>query len=126
MLEITEQGSLASDREVLDTIDELKTLGVRFAFDDVGVAYSYLPLIAKVRPSFLKISQHFGTGFEADDTKTKIVRNLLGLAKDFDCDLILEGIEAASTAKAAEDLGIKFGQGYYFAQPAEAASLLSR
>jgi EAL domain-containing protein (putative c-di-GMP-specific phosphodiesterase class I) len=122
VLEITEQGSLSDERSALQTIERLKTAGVRFAFDDIGVAYSHLPFIGKVRPSFLKISQHFGTGFENDSTKTKIVRNLVALAKDFDSDLILEGVESEATANAAQELGIKYGQGYWFAMPAEAAT----
>jgi EAL domain-containing protein (putative c-di-GMP-specific phosphodiesterase class I) len=84
------------------------------------VAYSHLPMLDQVRPSFLKISQHFGTAFESDPTKMKIVRNLLSLARDFECDLIVEGIEHAATAVAAERLGIKYAQGFYFHRPAEA------
>ena len=122
VLEITEQGSLSHDRRVMSTIRELTAAGVRFAFDDVGVAYSHLPFLDSVRPSFLKISQAFGTGFENDSTKTKIVRNLLSLARDFDCDLILEGIETAVTAEAAVSMGIRYGQGYYFARPAAAST----
>ena len=122
VLEITEQGSLSHDRRVLTTIRELTAAGVRFAFDDVGVAYSHLPFLDAVRPSFLKISQHFGTGFENDTTKTKIVRNLLALAKDFECDLIIEGIETAATAAAAVEMGIKYGQGFHFARPAPAST----
>ena len=122
VLEITEQGSLTNDRKVLDTIQGLKSAGIRFAFDDVGVAYSHLPFIDAVRPSFLKISQHFGTAFEQDETKTKIIRNLLALSQDFNCDLILEGVESAATAAAATELGIQYGQGYFFAHPAAAAT----
>ncbi|MEO8034253.1 MAG: EAL domain-containing response regulator [Acidobacteriota bacterium] len=125
VLEITEQGTLGDGRAALESIDLLKAAGVRFAFDDIGVAYSHLPLMGKIRPSFLKISQHFGTDFETDPTNTKIVRNLLALSREFDCELILEGIESASTAKAAAELGIKYGQGYYFAKPAEAKAFLS-
>ena len=121
VLEITEQATLSHDSKVRETIQRLKSSGVRFAFDDVGVAYSHLPFIDAVRPSFLKISQAFGTGFELDPTKTKIVKNLLSLAKDFDCDLILEGIETAATSAAAVELGIKYGQGYYFSMPADAS-----
>lgn len=121
VLEITEQASLGDGRKSLDTIARLKEIGVRFAFDDLGIAYSHLPFMDEIRPSFLKVSQFFGTGFEDDPTKTKIVRNVLALAKDFDCGLILEGIETAATAAAAGELGIKYGQGYYFARPAEAS-----
>lgn len=124
VLEITEQATLPNTRSLLDTIHRLRELGVRFAFDDVGVAYSHLPFLDTVRPSFLKISQHFGTAFEADLTKLKIVRNLLSLAEDFDCELIVEGIEHASTADAAAQLGIKYGQGFYFHRPAEAEVFL--
>jgi EAL domain-containing protein (putative c-di-GMP-specific phosphodiesterase class I) len=117
VLEITEQGSLAKTRGLLDTVTELRDAGVRFAFDDVGVAYSHLHLMDLVRPSFLKVSQHFGTRFETDETRTKIVTNLLSLAEDFGCDLILEGIEDESTAAAAKQLGIGYGQGYLFGKP---------
>jgi EAL domain-containing protein (putative c-di-GMP-specific phosphodiesterase class I)/ActR/RegA family two-component response regulator len=122
VLEITEQGSLTDAGAALHTIERLKAAGVRFAFDDVGVAYSHLPFIGKVRPSFLKISQHFGTSFESDPTKTKIVHNLVALAKDFECDLILEGVESEATANAAQEVGIKYGQGFWFAVPAEATA----
>ncbi|HUP45730.1 MAG TPA: EAL domain-containing protein, partial [Thermoanaerobaculia bacterium] len=126
VLEITEQGSISDEIKALDVIEQFKAAGIRLAFDDVGVAYSHLPFIGRVRPAFLKISQHFGTGFEADSTKTKIVRNLLGLANEFDCDLILEGIETAATAAAAVELGIKFGQGFHFAHPAAASDFLDQ
>ena len=58
-------------------------------------------------------------GFETDVTRTKIITNLLSLAKDFGCDLILEGIEERSTAAKATDLGIRYGQGFLFGKPAE-------
>ena len=124
VLEITEQSSLAHKPAVLKIITDLRALGIRYAFDDVGVAYSHLPLMDTVRPSFLKVSQHFGTGFEQDSTRMKIVMNLLSLANDFNCDLILEGIEDESTAMMAAHLGIPLGQGYFFARPADASTFV--
>ena len=121
VLEITEQARLSDAPIVMKTIGELQKLGVRFAFDDLGLAYSHLPMIDKIRPSFLKISQHFGTRFETDETKRKIIANLLSLANDFDCQLILEGIEDESTAIAAMEMAIPLGQGFYFGRPADAS-----
>ena len=37
-------------------------------------------------------------------------------------DAALEGIETAVTAEAAVSLGIRYGQGYYFARPAAAST----
>jgi EAL domain-containing protein (putative c-di-GMP-specific phosphodiesterase class I)/ActR/RegA family two-component response regulator len=126
VLEITEQGSLKDDHSVFEAVERLRELGLRFALDDVGVAYSHLPFIDKLRPSFLKISQHFGTSFETDPTKMKIVSNLQSLASDFDCDLILEGIEDLATAEVATLMGIPYGQGFLFRHPAEASDLMGK
>src|SRR4051812_15761977 len=120
VLEITEQQEIRQQPSLFDAIEQLRAHGVRFAFDDVGVAYSHLPLIERIRPAYLKISQLFGTQFESDPTKLKIVRNIVGLGAEFACDIIIEGIEDASSEVAARDLGIKFGQGYLFGRPADA------
>lgn len=125
VLEITEQASVPDDPVTFEDIDCLREAGVRFAFDDVGVAYSHLPFIDRIKPSFLKISQRFGTAFESDPAKGKIVTNLLTLARDFGCELILEGIEERGTAEAAAHLGIKYGQGFLFSRPADACVFAS-
>lgn len=118
VLEITEQGSIQS-RKSLDQVRSLKGLGIRFALDDIGTAFSHLPYIEEIDPAWMKISQFFGTGFESDPTKEKIVRSIAALASSFEARFILEGIETEETAKAAEELGIGYGQGYLFARPAE-------
>jgi EAL domain-containing protein (putative c-di-GMP-specific phosphodiesterase class I) len=118
VLEITEQEKLEATPRVLETITTLRSAGVEFALDDVGMSYSHLDLIGHVRPSYLKISHAFGTGFEQDTTRTKIVRNILALARDFDCEVVLEGVESEATSGAAEALGARYAQGYFYAEPA--------
>jgi EAL domain-containing protein (putative c-di-GMP-specific phosphodiesterase class I)/ActR/RegA family two-component response regulator len=120
VIEITEQASITRPDVALPALDELAAKGILFAFDDVGLAYSHLAYIDRIRPTYLKISQHFGGGFETDSTKVKIVRNILALANDFGCEVILEGIETAETLEAARALGIRYGQGYYLGRPAPA------
>jgi EAL domain-containing protein (putative c-di-GMP-specific phosphodiesterase class I) len=117
VLEITEQAAIRWDDDLGRVVDTLRAQGLHFAFDDVGMAYSHLTLIERFLPRYLKVSQHFGTGFESDSTRLKLVRNILSLARDFHADLILEGIETAATLEAARVEGIPFGQGYYLARP---------
>lgn len=118
VLEITEQGSLGDYNLVERRCDELRERGFTLALDDVGMAHSHLAHIEQIRPAYLKVSQDFGTDFERHATHRKIVRNVLSLARDFDCRLILEGIESAATRDAAWELGIELCQGYFFARPA--------
>ncbi|HVR43016.1 MAG TPA: EAL domain-containing protein [Thermoanaerobaculia bacterium] len=122
VLEVTEQGALDIPRLGMSAFDRLRALGLRFALDDVGVAYSHLASIDRIGPSFIKIGQHFGTDFERDASRLKIVRNILSLATDLGCEVVLEGIETAETLDAARQLGIELGQGYFFAHPGEASS----
>jgi EAL domain-containing protein (putative c-di-GMP-specific phosphodiesterase class I) len=117
VLEVTERSGFDDDVLALRVFDELRGHGVRFALDDHGSAYSHLSLIDRIRPSFVKISNAFGTGFELDPTKERIVRHTVSLARDFGCDTILEGIETPATAQAAIDAGVAYAQGFHYGRP---------
>ena len=114
VLELTEQHPFPESAEAFATVDALRAAGVRIAFDDLGVAWSHLPLVDRLRPSFFKISQQLGTGFESDPARMTIVRHLMDLAAAFHCELILEGIETEATLEAARAAGITLGQGFLF------------
>lgn len=120
VLEITERCGL-TDHSADTVFEELREAGVRFALDDHGSAYSHLLHMSSIRPSFIKISNAFGTAFEQDQTRRRIVRNTVALAHDFGCEPILEGIETSATARAAIEEGVRLGQGFHFSR-ARAAS----
>jgi EAL domain-containing protein (putative c-di-GMP-specific phosphodiesterase class I) len=115
VLEVTERSGFAGDAAG-PVFDELRAVGVRFAFDDHGSAYSHLSQISSIRPSFIKISNEFGTAFEEDEAKQRIVRHTVALARDFGCEPILEGIESLATERAAIEAGVGLAQGYHFSR----------
>jgi EAL domain-containing protein (putative c-di-GMP-specific phosphodiesterase class I) len=117
VLEITEQEKLDAGRDTGETLQSLRALGVQFALDDVGIAYSHLDRIEAVQPSYLKVSHEFGTDFEKNPSRCKIIGNILSLARDFDCEVVLEGIESAATSGAAHDIGARYAQGFFYAKP---------
>jgi EAL domain-containing protein (putative c-di-GMP-specific phosphodiesterase class I) len=124
VLEITEQEKLTPTESTLPAVEVLRTAGVQFALDDVGTSYSHLDLISRIRPAYLKIGHEFGTGFEKDPARKKIIRNIQSLARDFECEVILEGVETAETSRAAADIGARYAQGFFYARPAEASALV--
>jgi len=126
VLEITEQGPLPDLGAVEAVSAVMRRHGIKFAFDDVGIAYSHLRAIAAVRPSYLKISQHFGTALESNPFNRKIVENVEALARSFSSEVVLEGIETEQTDEFARETGITFGQGFYYGRPADAEVLLER
>lgn len=124
VLEITEQEKLTPTESTLPAVEALRTAGVQFALDDVGISYSHLDLIARIRPTYLKIGHEFGTDFEKDPARKKIIRNIHSLARDFACEVILEGVETEETSRAAADIGARYAQGFFYARPAEASALV--
>jgi EAL domain-containing protein (putative c-di-GMP-specific phosphodiesterase class I) len=121
VLEITERSGLGQSGAAAAALAQLRADGVRFALDDLGSAHSHLAAINDIRPDFIKISHTFGTAFDEDPTRTRIVRHVVALARDFGCRTVLEGIETAATARAAFENGIELGQGYHFGRPNVAA-----
>lgn len=121
VLEVTERSAFLDDEVAGRAFDELRAAGVRFALDDHGSAYSHLGQINRIRPSFIKISNEFGTGFEQDETKQRIVRHTVALARDFGCETILEGIETEATAQAAAEAGVTLAQGFHYGRPSAAS-----
>ncbi|HEV7768404.1 MAG TPA: EAL domain-containing response regulator [Thermoanaerobaculia bacterium] len=118
VLEITERSGFSDAAIARHAFEELRNRGIRFALDDHGSAYSHLSAIDAIQPSFIKISNSFGTAFEESETRARIVRHVASLARDFGCEAILEGVESEATARAVFAVGIKFAQGYYFGRPA--------
>lgn len=117
VIEVTERSGFDDEQQAAGAFDELRESGVRFALDDHGSAYSHLALMNRIKPSFIKISNTFGTAAEADETKLRIVRNVVALARDFGCRTILEGIESPDTASMALNLGVELAQGFHFGRP---------
>lgn len=118
VLEVTERSGFGDEAREMTVFEELRADGVRFALDDHGSAFSHLSSMDVIRPSFIKISQVFGTGFEEDPTRATIVHSVVALAREFGCRPVLEGIETFSTAVAAAAQGIELLQGYHFGRPA--------
>lgn len=121
VLEITERSDFGDAAAAALAFDELRAQGVRFALDDHGSAYSHLGAVDRIQPSFIKISRSFGTDFERDAMRTRIVRHVAALARDLGCRTVLEGVESAATANAAAEQGVELLQGYLLGNPRAAS-----
>lgn len=118
VIEITEQGPITNPDVALANIEELRAAGALFALDDFGSGYAHMRWLREIRPRFIKIAQAIATDFERVPWRRSVVRNVQSFAKETGCSVIAEGIESEATADAARELGIEFGQGYFFGRPA--------
>ena len=98
---------------------QLKQLNIALAYDDFGAGQARLLELADVPPEYLKFDSRFVAGIaEAPDSKQRVVRSLVALARELGARSIAEGIETAADAQVCAELGFELAQGYYFQRPA--------
>jgi EAL domain-containing protein (putative c-di-GMP-specific phosphodiesterase class I) len=128
-LEITETALMADMRSATETLQRLKSLGVRLAIDDFGIGYSSLMHLKKLLPvDLLKIDKSFVDGLMEHGADRAIVAAVINLAAALGVDAIAEGVETGEQAAALRSMSCGLAQGYHFARPVapeEIAALLN-
>ena len=114
MLEVSENESIENFGVFREVADSCRDLGIRIAIDDAGTGYASLESIMEIAPDFVKMDMLLVRGIDADPSRKEIVRAMLSVAKGIGAQLIAEGIETESELRALRDIGVRYGQGFYF------------
>ena len=116
-LEITESVLMEDASAVIDTLWELKAIGVTLAIDDFGTGYSSLSYLRRFPVDVLKVDQSFVAGLGPDPEDSTIVAAIVNLAATLDLEAIAEGVETADQVERLQSLGCRLAQGFYFSRP---------
>ena len=116
VLELTETMLMDDIDGAIETMDQLKKLGVRLALDDFGTGYSSLSYLRRLPIDILKIDKSFVDSLSTVEGPG-MVRSILRLGDTFRVATLAEGIETPEQLSHLRALGCTYGQGYLFAQP---------
>ena len=116
-LEITESVVMQDATTTIETLRQLKALGVQLALDDFGTGYSSLAYLRRFPIDVLKIDRSFVQRLGCDLQDTEIIRAIITLAHTLNLAVTGEGIETAEQRAQLCALGCDHGQGYLFAHP---------
>ena len=122
-LEITETTLMGRLDVALQTMEQLRKLGVRFSIDDFGTGYSSLAYLSRLPIDSLKIDRSFITELQDKPQNMEIVRAVLSLGQSLSRKVIAEGVETIAELAALRSLGVPFGQGYLLSRPLDAAQV---
>jgi EAL domain-containing protein (putative c-di-GMP-specific phosphodiesterase class I) len=123
VVEVTEGVFLDDSGVGLDTLEDLRALGVRVALDDFGTGYSSLGYLQRFAVDILKIDRRFVAALGADSEEPQLAGAIIGLAQSLRLDVVAEGIEETHQADQLRELGCRLGQGYLFARPGPGSEL---
>ena len=119
LFEITEHAAI-DDYDALGVdLKRMRAGGIRLAVDDAGAGYSSLRHTLQLAPDFIKLDISLTKGIDQDRTRRALAVGLIGFAHELNADIIAEGIETRAELDALRALGVRFGQGYYFARPGD-------
>jgi EAL domain-containing protein (putative c-di-GMP-specific phosphodiesterase class I) len=118
IFEFTENEHMGSPEHVSSIIDSYRQIGFKVAIDDFGAGHSGLDMFARFVPDEVKLDMVLVRGIDQDRRRQAIVRAVVAMCADLDTLVIAEGIETAQEAAALQDMGVRYHQGYWYAQPA--------
>ncbi|MDA7742462.1 EAL domain-containing protein [Francisellaceae bacterium] len=116
MIELTETVVIHTE-DVSQNLQKLHEIGVKIAIDDFGTGYSSLKHLYTLPIDVVKIDKSFVMGLFKDKNALKIIQSILYMAKQFDLEVVAEGIEEVEQLEEMVRLGCLHGQGFYLDRP---------
>ncbi|GAA4336274.1 hypothetical protein GCM10023144_30450 [Pigmentiphaga soli] len=115
-LEITETAAMSELTLAIETIRNMRSIGVRTAIDDFGTGYSSLSYLTRLEVDKIKIDQTLLP--KDNNTRTWAVLDaIIELCHAAQREVLAEGIESEHQAERLAQGGCDKGQGYFFSRP---------
>lgn len=124
-LEVTESAVMGEPEVALNTLNELRALGVTLSVDDFGTGYSSLSQLRKMPVQELKIDKSFVMKLASEPQDQLIVRSTLDMAHGLDLKVVAEGVEDLESWRLLRLWGCDLGQGFFMSRPVAADRLLA-
>jgi len=116
-LEMTESVIMQDAERVIESLEQLKGLGVEFAIDDFGTGYSSLSYLKRFPINRLKIDQSFVRDITSDRDDAAITGAIIGLTGNLGLHTVAEGVETVEQLRFLEQHGCDEVQGFLFSKP---------
>ncbi len=117
VLELSEHDRVVDYTILSEALRPLRDQGMRLAIDDVGAGFSSLRHILLTAPDVIKLDRSIVAGAADDPVLLTLVRSLVDFGHGAGAHVVAEGIETRDDAVALRDVGVDYGQGWYFARP---------
>jgi EAL domain-containing protein (putative c-di-GMP-specific phosphodiesterase class I) len=116
-LELTESMLVKDIESIINKMNALSKIGVRFSLDDFGTGYSSLQYLKKLPLSQLKIDQSFVREIVVDESDLTIVSTIIAMAHSLNLEVIAEGVETEGQRQLLMNNDCLQFQGYLFGRP---------
>jgi diguanylate cyclase (GGDEF)-like protein len=116
-LELTESLFMEQSAQNLETMRQLRQLGVRFALDDFGTGFSALGYLLAFPFDKIKIDGSFVRALDDSPEARTIVSAVADIGHRLGMETTAEGIESAEQLRNVHAVGYTEAQGYLISRP---------
>jgi EAL domain-containing protein (putative c-di-GMP-specific phosphodiesterase class I)/AmiR/NasT family two-component response regulator len=118
VIEITEHEPVDDYVALSEALAPLRARGVRVAIDDAGAGYASLRHTLQLSPDIIKVDISLTRDIDADRGRRALASALISFADEMGMTIVAEGIESDAELRTLQELGVRYGQGFYLAEPA--------
>jgi predicted signal transduction protein with EAL and GGDEF domain len=122
-LEITESVLLHGSAENVETLHQLRIMGISIVLDDFGTGYSSLSYLRMFPFDKIKIDRSFVHELAKNSGCAAIVSAVAGLGRSLRIGTVAEGVETEDQLLLVRAAGCTHAQGYLFGRPCPTAHL---
>lgn len=115
--EITESAVMEDAEQAINLLNRFRESGFDLAIDDFGTGFSSLSQLKNMPVTELKIDRSFVMQLPARSDDQIIVRSTLELARNFQLEVVAEGVEDRETLDLLGQWGCEWAQGYFISKP---------
>lgn len=119
-LEITESAVINQRHPVIETMEQLRALGVGIHLDDFGTGYSALSYLHRLPLDAVKVDRAFTSMIDSESRPMHVVQAIVSLAHAIGVQVVAEGVSTPEQLELLRRMGCEMAQGFLFARPAGA------
>ena len=120
-LEITESMVMGNPQQAVQTLHQIKSMGVALALDDFGTGYSSLAYLRRFPLDHIKIDRSFIHDIPGNADAVAIIDAILAMSHSLRLKVVAEGVENIAQFEFLRDRGCDEMQGFYFSRPLPAS-----
>lgn len=117
IFEITESVVAEDVDSVIQIMNDISKLGIRFSMDDFGTGYSSLSYLKQLPISEIKIDRSFISEIDKEENDQMMMHSILNMANHFDLTVVAEGIETKEQFNFLKANKCELYQGFLFSKP---------
>lgn len=119
-LELTESALVDKPGDVVQVLEQLRSLGCGISIDDFGTGYSSLSYLKNFPVTVLKIDRSFVRDLAHDSGDRAIAQSVVSLATNLDMQTVAEGVEELEQLEILKQIGCTYIQGFIHSRPVPA------